>query len=73
MKFEMAVAKRCFVMASRPARGEWIEIQYQANQSGRFRWSRPARGEWIEITLEAEKATADSSLAPHGASGLKYY
>ena len=34
--------------ASRPARGEWIEIQ-QAAIFNNGQSSRPARGEWIEI------------------------
>ena len=34
--------------------------------------SRPARGEWIEIRSASCVSGPASSLAPHGASGLKF-
>ena len=57
---------------SRPARGEWIEIRADFRIDVAADKSRPARGEWIEIEdMGIIDATYDS-LAPHGASGLKF-
>ena len=56
--------------ASRPARGEWIEILTQS-AGGCLGRSRPARGEWIEIVSSIEDKSIQASLAPRGASGLK--
>ena len=36
---------------SRPARGEWIEINIAVGGGTATVVSRPARGEWIEITV----------------------
>ena len=35
--------------------------------------SHPTRGEWIEIPLIENLVNDDSSLTPHGVSGLKYH
>ena len=57
---------------SRPARGEWIEINMALTFLILVFKSRPARGEWIEISQFIPALRADSCLAPRGASGLKY-
>jgi len=39
-----------------------------------FAMSLPAWGEWIEIvTAKIKKITGDTSLSPHGESGLKLW
>ena len=57
---------------SRPARGEWIEIAL-VDDGNLIISSRPARGEWIEIGRICSPRSCTRRLAPHGASGLKWY
>ena len=56
--------------ASRPARGEWIEISHRPPAFFNT-LSRPARGEWIEIISLSTVCSKAICLAPRGASGLK--
>ena len=48
MKYSRAPCQ-ALSFGSRPARGEWIEIQVGLVAVGAVPASRPARGEWIEI------------------------
>ena len=57
-------------VASRPARGAWIEIRIRYPWSAQQE-SRPARGAWIEIALGNLKSLLVGGRAPQGARGLK--
>ena len=59
------------VIASRPARGAWIEIPTPKEPEQKNR-SRPARGAWIEMPSKTTRCWTTSSRAPRGARGLKW-
>ena len=49
---------------SRPARGAWVEIKYDALICDGAVRSRPARGAWVEITDTANDAGGGASSRP---------
>ena len=57
-------------LASRPARGAWIETG-GGGLCRRDRLSRPARGAWIETCSAMGRTSRRGCRAPHGARGLK--
>ena len=58
-------------MASRPARGAWVEILILIDEIGVLQ-SRPARGAWVEIMKVTVVGKSHRGRAPQGARGLKY-
>ena len=73
LKYAVYADYCCPAVVSLPARGVWIEIQYDSQRGVARVPSLPARGVWIEIARRKSSRLLTCSRSPQGECGLKSF